>query len=136
ETRLARLRLAALGRPPLGQPFLQATVEDRDVPRTEVAEHEPAARGVAGRRIVIDDDAVIPADAELLHGSSEIFRGRHNTWRRVFAVSDFVDVEKACAGDMALEIFVTSVAARRRHEPARVDNDEAELAETRREPFG
>ena len=49
ESRLARRGFAALGRAAFGEPFLEPAVEDRDLPRAEMAEHEPAARGGPGR---------------------------------------------------------------------------------------
>src|SRR5215213_9571187 len=38
EAGVARPRLAALGRPPLGNPFLEPAVEDRNVTSAEMAE--------------------------------------------------------------------------------------------------
>ena len=68
----------------------------------EVAEHEPAARRGAHRRIVIDDDAVVAADPEPLHRRSEIGGRRQHVRRGVRAVADLVDVEEARAGDVRL----------------------------------
>ena len=73
--RAGAARLAALGRPAFGEPFLQAAVEDRDLLGAEMAKHEPAPRRGSDRRIVIDDDAVVTADAELLHRLAELGGG-------------------------------------------------------------
>src|SRR5262245_7608876 len=67
--RLARLRRAAFR-----GPFLEAAVEDREATRSEVAEHEPAARRGAGRAVVVDDDTVGAADPEPLHRGAEVRR--------------------------------------------------------------
>ena len=86
--------------------------------RAEMAEHEPAARGGPRRRIVVDDDAVVAADAEPLHRRAELLRRRQHVRRRVRLVGDRVDVEEARAGDVAGEIFVVPAAAGRGHVPA------------------
>ena len=112
-------RLAALGRPAFGEPFLEAAVEDRDLLGAEMAQHEPAARRGAHRRIVVDDDAVVAADAEPLHRRAELCAPRQHVRRRVRRVADLVDVEEARAGDVRREIFVAAAAPARRHVPAR-----------------
>ena len=112
-------RLAALGRASLGEPLLEAAVEDRDIFRAEMAEHEPAARGGAqpancrrrryGRRA---------------RSRGAAWRGRTPRRRAAYgapglAVAHLVDVEEARAGNVGGEIFVAAVAAGRGHVPAR-----------------
>src|SRR5439155_22208417 len=104
ESALALFGLAAFCRPAFGEPFLQSAVEDRDLVRAEVTEHKPAARGVARRRIVVDDDAVLAADAEPFHGGAELLGAGQHVRSRVLPVADLVDVEKARAGDARLQI--------------------------------
>ena len=60
---LARAGGAAFDGPAFGAPLLEAAVEDRDAFGAEMAEHEPTARRGPERRVVVDDDPVIAADA-------------------------------------------------------------------------
>ena len=88
------------------------------------------------RRIVVDDDAVIAADAKALHRLSECVGARQHVRRRVGPVAELIDIDEPRAGDMALQIFVRAAAAGCGHEPARVHDDEVRLAEMLRQPFG
>jgi hypothetical protein len=71
---LARLRRTILRRPPLGDPFGQAAIEHGDILVTEHAEHPPDARRTHQAVLVVDDDAVAVAQAELAHARRELLR--------------------------------------------------------------
>ena len=88
------------------------------------------------RRIVVNDGAVIPADAETLHRRAELFRARQHVRRWVLPVAELVDVEEARCGDMGGQILIATAAAARRHVPGGVNDDEVRLAQMLRQPFG
>ena len=135
EAGLAWCSLSAFGRTPFRDPFLEAAVENRDLLRPEMVEHEPAPSRRPGRRIVIDDDPVAAADSEPLHRRSEV-RGRGQHVRgRVRAVGNLVDVEEARAGNVRRQIFLAAAAPARRHVPAGIDDDEIRVLKVLREPF-
>src|SRR6185503_1485075 len=116
ETRRTRSGLATLRRPAFRRPFLQAAVEDRDSLGAEMAQHEPAARGGADRRIVIDDDAVVAVDTERRHRLAEVLGRWEHVRRRMGFVRKLLHVEKARSGDMRGEEFGSGIAAAARHE--------------------
>ena len=98
-----------------------------------MAQHEPAARGGPQRRIVIDDDAVVAADAEPLHRRAEL-RGRRQHVRR--GVRPCRDTRR-CRGSARRGCALRDsrrapLRPRRRHVPARIDDDEVGLAEVLR----
>src|SRR5512146_3050166 len=72
EAHFARRSFSALGRPPFRDPLLEAAVQHSDVARTEVAQRDPSARRGVDGRIVINDDPIVAADTEALHGRSEL----------------------------------------------------------------
>src|SRR5512146_1836397 len=115
EAHFARRSFSALCRPPFRDPLLEAAVQHSDVARTEVSKREPAARSRVDRRIVVDDDAVVAADAELFHRRSELLGAGKHVWRRVGVVGELIDVEEPGARNVALQIFVAAASARGGH---------------------
>src|SRR4051812_8708408 len=85
ERRRMRWRFAALDRAALGEPLLEAAIEDRDLLGAKVTEHEPAACRGARRAIVVDDDAVVSADAQPFHAAPELGGTRQHVRRGVRA---------------------------------------------------
>ncbi len=136
EARGARRGRAALGRMAFGKPLLNATIEDRYVVGAVKAEHEPAAGGRPQRRIIVDDNAVVPADPGLLHSLGELGGAWQHVRDGTGLVAERVDVEEPGAGDTRSLIFGAAVAPTAHHMPARVDDDEVRLAEMMSEPIG
>jgi hypothetical protein len=136
RSRASKPALRDAGSPTSVGPSLEAAVQDRDLLGAEVAKHEPAARGGAYRGIVVDDKAILAADAEAFHRRGEIGGAREHVRSGVRAIAELVDVEKPGAADVRREIFVAAAASRRGHEPGRVDCDEIGLAEVLRQPVG
>ena len=136
EAGASGLRLAAFDRTVLGDPLGQAAVEDGDAVGAEMAKHEPAARRAAQRTVVVDDDAVVAADAEVAHGRAEFGRRGEHVRHRVRLVRQRLDVEEARAGDVPGLKLGCRVAAVGGHEHACIDDDEVGLAEMLVEPGG
>ena len=136
EARLARLRLAAFGRPALLPPFRETAVKDGHPFGAEVAEHEPATRGGAQRTIVIDDNPVVAADAQLGHRPGEITRRWQHVRGRVISVGDFRNVEETGAGNMGVEELRRRIAPVRGKEGAAIDDCDVGRIEVARQPLG
>ncbi len=100
-----------------------------------MAKHEPAAGGSAGRAVVVNDNAVAAANAELLHRQAERGGDWEHVRRGTGAVTDLIDVEETRAGDVASQILFAATAPGCGHEPARVHNNEIGLAEMLRQPI-
>ena len=136
ELRASAGRFAFFSRPSFGEPLLEAAVEDRDLLRAEVAEHEPAApRSGSGRRHRRQCDRFDRCRASPSPCRSP-FSARKHVRRVAVPVRNFVDVEKLRAGDM-----VRQIAPRR---PLRAvegmcqlefDNHQIRLAKVLSEPF-
>lgn len=136
ELRLAGLLGAGGERPPLGAPFSEAAVEDRDLRGAEMPHHPPRPRGGPQRRIVIKDDAAVVADAERLHPHRERARARHHVWARIVVVLQRRQIEEHRAGNVSVEIFGARIPAAAAEEVAGVDDDEVVRAEFGGQPFG
>jgi len=130
------LGLSGLRLPALGDPLLKPAVEDGDIAGAEMAEHEPAPRRRAQRRIIVDDDALIAADAKPLHCGRKVLRRRQHVRSRILTVRKRIDVEEDGTRDVRSSKLVAAAASRRRHVPAGVDDAEARLAEMFGQPLG
>src|SRR3954466_10048234 len=110
EARLSGLWVARFRRPRIGEPLLKAAVEDRDLLRAEMAEHEPSARRGSGWRIIIADDAIVAGDSDLLRRRAERLAREQHVRRGVRPVAELVDVEEAGARDVSGAIFRAAAA--------------------------
>src|SRR4029078_8121311 len=82
EFRSARRGFSTFGGAASGEPFRKAAVEDGDIARAEMPQHEPAASGGSCRAVVVDDHAVVAPNAEPLYPLAASLGGWPRVWEQ------------------------------------------------------
>ena len=124
-------------RPPFGQPFRQAAIEQGDIICTEHPKHPPnPGRGHAAAGGVINDDLIAIADAQRPDlGRERFFVGQH--MGQVGAVeADVVDIEEHRTGNVLGGVFRPGVTLIAGQEIAGIDNTHAVGVQVIGQPFG
>src|SRR5438270_3856311 len=81
-------------------PLCQPTIEDRDSGVPECPKHPPGSRSVLQALSVINNHAILTADAEIAHVPGKFSGAGNHVWQWALFVRDLIDVEKDCAGNV------------------------------------
>ena len=124
-----RRRLAAFDRPAFRRAISGSRRRGWRLLGAEMAQHEPAARGGAQRRIVVDDDAVVAADPSASIARAESAgRGQH-VRRRIRLVGQLPRCRGSARPGYARRETRPARRGRCRHVPRRNRPDEVRLAQ-------
>lgn len=136
DVAVAHHRRHVLGLAPLGQPFGQAAVQNRDVGLAHQPEQPPDAGGREQPRGIVDHHVMAVAHAHGAQPRDELLGRRGHVRQRRAAVGDLVDVEEAGGGDVGGGVFGPRVAAGGRHVPGGVEHPQVGVAQMGGEPVG